>query len=330
MAIKIITKPLVSIIIIFFNEEKFLAEAISSVFAQSYTNWEILLVDDGSQDGSTEIAKLSADQYRAKVRYLEHEGHGNRGMSTSRNLGLRHAAGDYVAFLDADDVWLSHKLERQLAVMDSQPEAGMTYGATQLWYSWTGRREDRQRDSLQSITVQPDTLVRPLGLLSLFLARKAITPCPSDVLLRRQIVVDVGGFEDSFRGLYEDQVFFAKVTYESPVFVSGECWSKHRQHANSSCSIWKKTGEYYSAEPNLAFLNWMQKYLDSKKLNDPEIRKVLQKRIWRYQHSTIFRYTRQAQHLINISQNRLETIVQRSLPLPFRRWLQAQRNSDTR
>ena len=248
------SEPLVSVIIIFLNEERFLEEAIGSVFAQSYSRWELLLVDDGSWDGSMAIARRFANQYHGKVRYLEHEGHRNQGMSASRNLGLRHATGEYIAFLDADDVWLPHKLERQLAVMESQPEAEMVYGAPQLWYSWTKRQEDSQRDCLQAITVPPGTLVRPHALLTLFLSRRAITPAPSDVLLRRRIVVQVGGFEESFRGMYEDQVFFAKVACASPIFVSGECWSKHRQHANSFCSISKGNGEYYSREANLAFL----------------------------------------------------------------------------
>src|SRR5438105_1562536 len=100
------SKPLVSAITIFLNEEKFLQEAIASVFAQTYDNWELLLVDDGSTDASTEIALRYAKQYPEKVRYVEHRGHQNRGMSAARNLGIRNAKGQYIAFLDADDVWL--------------------------------------------------------------------------------------------------------------------------------------------------------------------------------------------------------------------------------
>src|SRR5216684_3354263 len=99
-------RPLTSVIMIFLNAEKFIQEAIESVFAQGYDSWELLLVDDGSTDSSTVLALRYAEQYPVKVRYIEHEGHQNRGMSASRNLGIRHAQGEYLAFLDADDVWL--------------------------------------------------------------------------------------------------------------------------------------------------------------------------------------------------------------------------------
>src|SRR5690349_14319499 len=98
--------PSVSIIVIFLNAVQFIEEAIESVFGQSYDDWELLLVDDGSTDGSAEAAARYAEQWPDKVRYLTHAGRRNRGMSASRNLGIKQARGRYVAFLDADDVWL--------------------------------------------------------------------------------------------------------------------------------------------------------------------------------------------------------------------------------
>src|SRR5215510_12099685 len=159
-------KPLVSAIIIFLNEEKFLQEAIESVFAQTYDQWELLLVDDGSTDASTAIARRYAEQYPEKVRYLEHVGHQNRGMSAARNLGVRNAKGEYIAFLDADDVWLPLKLEQQVAILNSQPEAAMVYGNTLYWYSWTKNPEDLKRDRIPKLGVPPNTLVKPPELLT--------------------------------------------------------------------------------------------------------------------------------------------------------------------
>ena len=114
--------PLVSAVVIFLDERPFLAEAIESVKAQTYGNWELLLVDDGSTDGSSEVASQAAAAASGRVRYLQHAGHRNLGMSASRNLGIEQARGEYVAFLDGDDVWLPEKLERQVALLEARPE----------------------------------------------------------------------------------------------------------------------------------------------------------------------------------------------------------------
>ena len=140
------SQPLVSAIIIFLNGEKFLEEAINSVIEQTYTNWELLLVDDGSTDGSTAIAMKYAETWKNKIKYLQHENHENQGMSTTRNLGIEHAKGEYIGFLDSDDVWLPNKLADQIAVFDDYPQCEMVYGRTQIWYSWTGNKEDQKND----------------------------------------------------------------------------------------------------------------------------------------------------------------------------------------
>ena len=139
-------KPLVSVTIIFLNAERFIEEAIRSVLRQTYANWELLLVDDGSTDGSTEIARSYTEHESGKVRYLEHDRHENRGMSASRNLGIRYSQGKHIAFLDSDDVWLPHKLEQQVAILHAHPEAGMVYGGSQYWHSWTGSAENTESD----------------------------------------------------------------------------------------------------------------------------------------------------------------------------------------
>src|SRR5262245_15086805 len=137
------SQPLVSVIIIFLNAERFIEEAIESVYAQTYERWELLLVDDGATDGSTTIAQRYAEHYPGKVHYLEHPGHQNCGMSASRNLGIRNATGCYIALLDADDAWLPNTLVDQVAILEAHPEAAMVYGPLHWWYSWTGDPDDR-------------------------------------------------------------------------------------------------------------------------------------------------------------------------------------------
>ena len=159
--------PRVSIITIFLNGEAFLAQAIESVIAQTYSNWEYLLVDDGSGATATAIAKEYAANYPGKIRYLEHPAHINRGMSASRNLGIRHARGELIGFIDADDMWLPSKLAQHVALLDTRQEVGMVCGTTVYWHSWdngedkvapTGRQQD-------IVIYPPDALLEvfPLG-----------------------------------------------------------------------------------------------------------------------------------------------------------------------
>ncbi len=133
-------QPLVSVLTAFFNAEEFLQEAIESVLAQSYENWELLLIDDGSQDNSTAIARNFAVKHPEKIFYIEHDHHQNRGAAASRNVGLRIARGEYIAILDSDDVWLPHKLDRQVAILQAEPRATMVYGVSLYWHSWSRNR----------------------------------------------------------------------------------------------------------------------------------------------------------------------------------------------
>src|SRR5262245_22998194 len=126
-------QPVVSCIIIFYNAERFIQEAIDSVFAQTYSDWELLLVDDGSVDSSSEIARRIAEIHPERVRVVEHQRHGNCGMSASRNLGIRSSHGKYVAFVDSDDVLTERQLEQQVAILDAHPAAAGVFGKTRYW-----------------------------------------------------------------------------------------------------------------------------------------------------------------------------------------------------
>ena len=99
-------QPLVSVIIPVYNREKFLAEAIDSVLAQTYRPIEIIVIDDGSTDKSGEIARSYAE-----TKYIYQD---NQGVSVARNIGVDAAQGEFLAFLDSDDMWLHNKLETQI------------------------------------------------------------------------------------------------------------------------------------------------------------------------------------------------------------------------
>src|SRR3954469_7760024 len=119
---------LVSVVLIFLNEERYLEEAVQSVRDQTMTDWEMILVDDGSTDGSTGLARdLAAKDER--IRYVDHPGHENRGMSAPRNLGVSNGAAPYIAFLDSDDVWPPDRLAQQVDMLEKMPDVAMVVGA---------------------------------------------------------------------------------------------------------------------------------------------------------------------------------------------------------
>jgi glycosyltransferase involved in cell wall biosynthesis len=282
----------VSVIMIFLNAEAFIEEAIESVLSQTFENWHLQLVDDGSVDASTAIAKAYANQYPQKIRYLEHRGHQNRGMSVSRNLGIQESKGDYVAFLDADDVYLPQKLERQASILDAHPEVAMVYGATEHWYSWTGRPEDSGRDVLRKLGVATDTVVAPPALIPLFLRGKAQTPGTCGVLVRRQAIQQIGGFEEQFRGMFEDQVFFYKLCLSAPVYVESGRWDRYRRHSDSHSHTSDRLGFYaLDGRPNLAyyrFLEWLERYLVERQITNSEVWQAFQLERRRYHHPLIY------------------------------------------
>lgn len=273
---------LVSVVTIFLNAERFIEDAIQSVLAQTYHDWELLLVDDGSVDRSAEIAKQNAAQSPETVRYLHHDNLRNRGMSASRNLGIRHARGAYVAFLDADDVWRPDKLRQQVAILESHPEAAMVYGVSQRWYSWTGDPEDAGRDYTPRPGLPSDAVVEPPTLLRLFLQKEVSTPGTCSVIARREVIEQVGGFEEEFPGMYEDQAFYAKVCLEAPVYVSTECWDRYRRHPGSCRVTVKRDGQYHLAR--LKYLRWLREYLLARGAEDPGVWRALDAEIWRSRH----------------------------------------------
>ena len=111
----------VSVIIPVYNVEKYVAEAINSVLAQTYTNFEIIIIDDGSTDRSKEICQQFTD-FRIKIIHQQ-----NRGLAGARNTGIRHAQGEYLAFLDSDDLWLPEKLEKHVDHLENSLNVGVSF-----------------------------------------------------------------------------------------------------------------------------------------------------------------------------------------------------------
>jgi glycosyltransferase involved in cell wall biosynthesis len=251
--------PLISIIVAFYNEADFLCEAVESIINQDYQNWELILVDDGSSDVSTAIAKEYAAKKERRIFYVDHPNHCNKGLSPSRNLGISMASGSYIAFLDADDVWDKQKLSSQIRLLQQNPQATVLLEAATYWYSWNKRGEDK----IKYIGVPGNQLYSPPQLAHLlYPLSKGLSPCPSSIMLKKSVFADIGGFEESFTGIYslfEDQAFLFKVYLSQPVYVSPQPNIWYRQRKGSITYKAKIRNER-----NLVleyYLRWAKNYL---------------------------------------------------------------------
>lgn len=289
--------PSVSVVITFLNADRFLATAIASVLSQSSSDWELLLVDDGSTDASGEIARRFASESPGRIRYLTHPGKVNLGMSASRNLGVANGLGEFIAFLDADDEWLPYKLEQQIRLARDYIQAGMICGTTEYWID---PEADPGTRTLVTPGVEPDRLYFPPALATqLYPLGQGAAPCPSDLLVRREIYIRIGGFEEHFKGdlqLYEDHAFLLKVYLTTPVFVSGVTWDRYRQHAGSCVATVKAAGKY--REVRRYFLEWLIRSRDFASSNH-DVKRVARRALFRVRYPRLAGLFAAARRLIS-------------------------------
>lgn len=165
----------VSVVIPAFNAERFLDAALRSVIAQTVSPQEIIVVDDGSRDGTADVAR----RFGGAVLLITQD---NQGVSAARNRGAASASGDWLAFLDADDEWLPHKLERQLEQTDGRPDVVACFTEEMLHDERTGATwHVRYRN-------EPD-MVRVLLLEGCVIGNN------SSVMVRKGVFMEVGGFD---------------------------------------------------------------------------------------------------------------------------------------
>lgn len=267
-------RPWVTCVMIFLDGERFIDEAIRSVVDQcGFDDWELVLVDDGSSDASTTIARrwASAD---SRIRYLEHDGHANRGMSASRNAGVAAARGDFVGFLDCDDLWLPSRLAHARRVSEAHPDADLIVGATYRWHGWTGRADDVARDQLHVLPPVPTGVVLAPGVL--FEAIYADPPWWNELamcgfLVRQSVLMALGGLEAEYRGLFEDQVLYVKLSLGATAIVDPRPVALYRQHDASTCAVSIASGEWTplgDSPPLRRFLDWMSEYVERTAIDD--------------------------------------------------------------
>lgn len=286
-----IAKPshmLVSVIICFYNDERYLAEAIRSVLTQTYTNYELLLVDDGSSDESSMIAKRFVSSDPNRLKYLHHAGRVNKGLSESRNLGISHARGEFVTFLDSDDVYLPAYLANQVSLMSKHPDVSMVIEATEYWHSW---KQVFETDRIIQIGAPQDLVYTPPELaLQLYPLGKGDAPCTCGTIIRKQTLDKHGGFEPKFTGMYEDQAFFIKIYLHEKVFISSSCNNRYRQRPESMMTNANREGKYHQYRK--MFLEWLEAYLKNTHYQNPKIKTLHSARYFRYRFPLFYRISR--------------------------------------
>jgi len=190
-------KPRVSVIIPTYNRGWIVQEAIESVLAQDYRDFELIVVDDGSTDDTDDIL----NSYRGDIMVFRQK---NQGVSAARNRGLSEASGRFIAFLDSDDLWLPQKLFRQVEFFNKNPDAQICQ-TEETWIRKGVRVNPKQRHK------------KPWGMIF----EPSLALClvsPSAVMIRRSLFEKVGGFDEALPAC-EDYDLWLRISCRYPVYL---------------------------------------------------------------------------------------------------------------
>ncbi len=205
----------VSVVIPVYNAARFLADTLTSVVGQTYTDYEVLLVDDGSTDDSGVICQRYARTYPDRIRLLRKP---NGGPASARNLGIRMAKGQYIAFLDADDLWLPRKLEKQVAYLEAQPaDVGLVY-----------TRAVKFDD--EGVWKLPVCYQKPAVAGWVYWDLLRCNPIPSPSALVRKICFDRVGYFDESLDIIEDHDMWSRIAKVYRIALLDEILCLYREH----------------------------------------------------------------------------------------------------
>lgn len=214
------TAPTISIVMPVLNGERYIAEALESIRSQTYRDYELLVVDDGSTDRTREIVMTFAG--RMNVRIIRHET--NLGITPSVNDGLRHASGKFVAFLDHDDAWLPEFLETQLAYLTTHPDVGMVHSDF--------RTIDGDGKVLEHSVARERKRTRPSGFVFRDLFMQSMI-CGNSVLIRKECFDRLGLWDERLR--WADYHMWLRVSRHYRIDYVDRVLTAYRQHS-SQCT----------------------------------------------------------------------------------------------
>lgn len=210
-----------------FNRLEFLKPAVESVFAQTFEDWELIVADDGSSEPTRAYLRALQDHPRVVVISMQHTGK----PSVISNVALRKARGEYVAFLDSDDLWLPRKLEIQMASLRGHPERGWSYTKFAL-IDASGNRIDpaRSRD-----------WPTPTGWIFEKLLEEDTVLAQPSVVVSRRLLLELGAFDEDLVMCYDDELWF-RLAVHSPIDGIDEPLTlvrRHGAHSGSDIIAWQ-------------------------------------------------------------------------------------------
>jgi GT2 family glycosyltransferase len=216
--------PALSVIIPCYNAERYIAATIDSVMAQGHANLEIIVVDDGSKDGSVALVR----NHFPAVRIIEQV---NQGVAAARNTGIAHARGHWIAFVDADDIWLPGKLKAQFDAMAATPACRMNYTAWEVWHC-----DDPTPSAafLATLAATAGDQTRWAGA-SGWIYPQLLLDCvvwTSTVLVERALLSQTGGFDPTLR-VGEDYDLWLRASRLTPIMRVARPYALYRMHRTS-------------------------------------------------------------------------------------------------
>lgn len=216
--------PKISVVMPCYNAERYIEAAVSSVLAQGWPGLEILVVDDGSSDKSAELVRNSFPA----VKLIQQV---NQGVAAARNNGIMQAQGDWIAFLDADDIWLAGKLQAQWRLLRSAPGARMAYTAWQVWTSTDPAPLTEYLSALFEKAGDSCLWSGPTGWIypQLLLDCEVWT---STVLVHRSVLDEVGLFDTTLR-IGEDYDLWLRASQCTQILRVAHPYALYRMHPNS-------------------------------------------------------------------------------------------------
>jgi glycosyltransferase involved in cell wall biosynthesis len=222
-------QPRVTVVICFYNGEPFIREALASVVAQTLPDWELVLVDDGSTDASSKIAE---DFVRSdpRARYVTHPAGINRGLASSRVLGSDVARGEYLLFLDHDDILDADALQRLADLLEANPPAAAVLAATRFWH-WSPSGKSRKRT--QSYRPLRTGMVPGRTFLRFLVSSDEHHPHVCSTFYRRREFVTARDCASTWHGMYEDTALLMKLTANHDIYLLDEPVSDYRISPNS-------------------------------------------------------------------------------------------------